>query len=349
MSVPTSGPPQNSGSGIFFFCGLLIVAVGIGLVISAQTEKRIISPEVKILATVPASVKSLHASNTPGLNNVFRLGDSLFSGGAPTEESAFASLSRLGVKTIVCVDGMVPDVDAAHANGIRYVHLPLSYQSLPHEDLVKLVQATRKFPGPFYIHCHHGKNRGPAAAVALWRCLDKTVSPDQAVATLVMMGTSEKYQALYASAQTAVCPSEAELKSVQDDLPEVATVEPLAKSMAVLDRMWDRVAEPTKERSSTTISNQLNTAYDIAEQLRESAELAEVTQEMRPGFQAIIVELERLADIIKVELRKPDETVSERQNVVAAIKKHCTECHARFRDRNSRNDEEVVLHSKFVR
>lgn len=332
MPQPPSSPQPSRGGGLFFFCGLLIVAVAVGLAMTGRSERRSAPAETKRLAALPDAIKPLHPSNAPGLHNVYRLGESLYSGSSPDEEGAFESLAQLGVRTIISVDGAVPDVEAAHAHGMRYVHLPMTYGSVPHDVLVGLVRATRELSGPIYIHCHHGKHRGPAAAVSLWRCLDPSVTNDQAVAAMTVIGTADRYQGLFASVREIVRPTAAELTSAKSDLPEVSHVPPLAKTMAEIDRMWDRVAAPAKNRNSTTIAMQLNTAYDVAEQFREAARLADVPDEMQPGFDAIVDDLEQLANVIKAELRSPTDASPGRDAAVTRVKHRCSECHAKFRD-----------------
>lgn len=297
-----------------------------------RAERQAAPEEAKVLATVPASVRTVHPSNAVGLHNVYRLGDALYSGSSPDEDGAFASLTQLGIKTIITVDGAAPDVEAAHAHGMRYVHLPITYSSVPHETLIGMVRATQELPGPYYVHCHHGKHRGPAASVALWRCLDRHVTTDQAIATMKLIGTADRYQGLYDSVRDLHCPTAAELKAANSELPETTHVPPLAKTMAEIDRMWDRVATPVVARNSTTLSLQLTTAYDIAELFREAARLGDVPDEMQPEFTGIEKDLESLAEIIKNEVRNPSEVSERRADAVAQVKAHCDRCHAKFRD-----------------
>src|SRR5947209_839442 len=70
---------------------------------------------------------SLGSVEAPGLHNVFRLTDKLYSGSSPDGDEGFASLQRLGVKTVISVDGARPDVERAHQFGMRYIHLPIGY------------------------------------------------------------------------------------------------------------------------------------------------------------------------------------------------------------------------------
>jgi hypothetical protein len=208
----------------------------------------------------------------------------------------------------------------------------MTYSSLPKETLIGLVRATRELPGPIYVHCHHGKHRGPAAAVALWRCLDKHATADQAVAAMKVIGTADRYQGLYDSVRNISLPSPAELNSAKSDLPELSHVPPLAKTMAEIDRMWDKVASSSADRSSTTLSMQLTTAYDIAEQFREAARLGDVSEEMQPGFRDIVDDIEKFAETIKGQVRNPGKDNPDRQTAAAKVKQRCDECHAKFRD-----------------
>src|SRR5438094_677830 len=80
---------------------------------------------------------------------------------SPDGDEGFHSLQQLGIKTIVSVDGARPEVDLARKYGLRYVHLPIGYDAVPREQALRIARAIRDLPGPVYIHCHHGRHRGP--------------------------------------------------------------------------------------------------------------------------------------------------------------------------------------------
>jgi hypothetical protein len=84
----------------------------------------------------------------PGVENVFRLTPWLYSGGDPRGTEGLAALQALGIRTIISVDGAVPNVEAARQLGMRYVHLPLGYDGVPRAQAVRLVKAVRTLPGP---------------------------------------------------------------------------------------------------------------------------------------------------------------------------------------------------------
>ena len=267
------------------------------------------------------------------LQNVYRLGQTLYSGSSPRDEAAFSTLSRLGIKTIISVEGAEPDIDTARAHGMRYVHLPIVYAGLTHERLVELVRAANEYPTPIYIYCDRGVDRAPIAAAALWMCLNRQATKEQAIAVAhKISGDANPHPRLLGSLLDATRPTEEEWKASNSALPEVSQLPPFTRSMASIGRMWDRVAIPVKDRHSTTISLQLDTAYDIAEQFRESAAMPGVPDELRPGLQAIVGDAEKLAEIIKSELRDPTAQVTGRQQAVDTINNRCHECHTKFRD-----------------
>ena len=331
MTDSVRGNSTSAGGGPIFFCLLILVAVAVGLVVSGRTATQTAPEAERVLAAFPGSIKPLHASNTPGLRNVFRLGDSLYSGSAPEDSVGFESLSRLGIKTLVSVDGIPPDRENAQEWGIRPIHIPMTYSSVPRETMIELVRVTKEAPGPVYISSSHGTDRGPAAAVALWRTLDRSATSEQSTAALKVMGTDVRYQGLYDSIRNLTIPDSKELGVGLRDLPESSPVPPLSRAMAEIERMWDRVAAEPGDRSSTTLSMQLTTAYDVAEQLRESAHLGDATEVMQPDFQQAVDAVEKLAEIIRSEVRSQEAPSADRTAAVATVNRRCDACHQKYR------------------
>ncbi|HLX72519.1 MAG TPA: hypothetical protein VKV04_23100, partial [Verrucomicrobiae bacterium] len=159
---------------------------------------------------VPATVHPLKAQ---GLDNFYQLSDRFYSGAAPEGDAAFAELQKLGIKTIITVDGTKPDADTARRFGIRYVHLPIGYDGVPPAQALRLVKAAETLPGPIYIHCHHGMHRGPSGAAVICMSVEGW-TPDQAEAWLHLAGTSADYPGLYRSVKTFRPPSDAVLQKV---------------------------------------------------------------------------------------------------------------------------------------
>jgi protein tyrosine phosphatase (PTP) superfamily phosphohydrolase (DUF442 family) len=167
------------------------------------------------------------------LHNLFRVSTHVFSGSSPEGDTAFAELGRLGITTIVSVDGARPDIETARRHGLRYIHLPIGYDGVTSNRTAQLAQAATTVEGPIYVHCHHGKHRGPAAAAIL--CLSKdTGFTDQAVEWLRRAGTAPDYPGLYRSVREFVRPGPDRLGATPP-LPEISPTSTLVESMVAID------------------------------------------------------------------------------------------------------------------
>ena len=78
-----------------------------------------------------------------GIRNVVAYHDGYYSGSMPDGAEAFETLHAMGIKTIISVDGAAPDVEAAKRLGMRYIHLPISYNAFDKQRRLKLTRATR--------------------------------------------------------------------------------------------------------------------------------------------------------------------------------------------------------------
>jgi hypothetical protein len=199
------------------------------------------------------------ARELAGLHNVHRLTARVFSGATPEGDAGFASLRRLGVRTVLSVDGATPEVEHAAAFGLRYVHSPVGYDGIPPAEVARIARALRDLPGPVYVHCHHGQHRGPAAAVAALRCLGE-LTADEGVAALQLAGTDPKYSGLIALPHTTQPLSPAALDRVPAKFPARAATADLTQLMVKIDGLWDRGAA----------------AVQLEELFRESARLPAV-------------------------------------------------------------------------
>jgi protein tyrosine phosphatase (PTP) superfamily phosphohydrolase (DUF442 family) len=175
-----------------------------------------------------------------GLHNAFKIDNQLYSGSSPIEEASFAELARLGVTTIISVDGSKPNVEWARKQGLRYVHLPIGYDGLPKHRIAELMKAAETAKGGVYIHCHHGKHRGPAAVAAVCEGL-RGWTPEIATAWLKQAGTSDDYAGLYRDIHAFCKPDAETLARIPKQLPEVAPTPTLVDSMVTLDDHHDRL------------------------------------------------------------------------------------------------------------
>jgi protein tyrosine phosphatase (PTP) superfamily phosphohydrolase (DUF442 family) len=161
----------------------------------------------------------------------------IYSGGEPETDEAFGELTTLGVKTIVSVDGALPNVERARSHGLRYVHIPIGYNGVPEEAGLALARLVREAEGPFYIHCHHGKHRGQAAAAVA--CVASGAAEGKtALRVLTRAGTSENYAGLWRDVEAYRPPA---ADAALPELVEIAQVDSLAAAMAQIDRATDNL------------------------------------------------------------------------------------------------------------
>jgi protein tyrosine phosphatase (PTP) superfamily phosphohydrolase (DUF442 family) len=171
------------------------------------------------------------------LENVFQASAGLYSGGEPRGDEAFSLLAERGVRTIVSVDGAKPDVEAARRKGIRYVHIPFGYDGVDQASQAALTRVMREATGPIYVHCHHGKHRGPAAAAIACLAAGR-MTTDEAITFMRRAGTGAEYRGLWRDVEKfQPLPADAQLPS----LVETAKVDSLAEAMASLGRSWDQL------------------------------------------------------------------------------------------------------------
>jgi protein tyrosine phosphatase (PTP) superfamily phosphohydrolase (DUF442 family) len=274
-----------------------------------------------------------------GIENTFQLSPRLYSGGDPVGVGGLTALKDLGIKTLISVDGATPDVETARKLGLRYVHLPIGYDGVPREQAVRLVQALKTLPGHVYVHCHHGKHRGPAAA-AVCGIATEGWSNDEAVAWLKKAGTAPEYRGLYASARDFVPPSANELKQVGKDLPERARVAALVETMVQVDQRWDRMTAVQKAGFKASADHPdldpPHEALQLAELFRELLRVPETKVRGKP-FIAAAEAAERTATRLETVLRafgkQPGaESQTRVEAAFLAVAKSCTACHARHRD-----------------
>lgn len=286
-------------------------------------------------ATAPG-VKALEA---PGLHNLFALVTNVLSGSSPEGEEGFAALKKLGVKTIISVDGAKPDIVAARQWGLRYVHLPHGYDGISSNLQLRLARAAQELPGPIYVHCHHGKHRGPTAAAVLCLAQDGWNSA-QAESWLRLAGTATHYTGLYEVVRTFHQPTPEQIRSVPPEFPEVAAVSGLVETMVEVDERWDHLKQVRaagyqvpREHPDLKPAHEavmLWEHYREARRLPESARRGADFIDRLAMAEAEAHEAERLLRLFAAEPK--DELRPKLDQAFDAIGKTCSSCHLSHRD-----------------
>lgn len=271
-----------------------------------------------------------------GLHNTFRVTDHILSGSQPDGDTAFAELARLGVKTIVSVDGARPNVEAARKSGLRYIHLPLEYAGIPAERVAELTLAATTQPGAIYVHCHHGKHRGPAA-VAVMCAATAGWSRESAEAWLLQAGTADDYPGLYRAVREFHPVSTAQLARV-NALPEVAKTPAIVDAMIAMDERFDAL-KAALDAGWKAPRNQPDRAPAIDatilwEHIRELARTDDTARRSNE-YRAKLADAEKAVDDLRLKLRDSPADLTALDASLKRAGQICTACHKV--SRNERN------------
>ena len=273
------------------------------------------------------------------LHNVFALSESIVSGGEPHSEEALAYLAGIGIRTVVSVDGKVPDAVAAKRHGLRYVHVPIRYSGISEDELLALTKTFRELEAPFYVHCFHGRHRGPAAA-AVGRMVRDDVSRERAAAEMRQWcGTSGSYTGLYDVIASRPLPSAEETAAYAWDFPEAKPMEGFRESMVEVTRAHDNLkalaARDWEQGPEHPDLDALREAEILLEVFRQGAELEEV--QARPeDFRGWLAESVRAGESLVDTLRASRDGVgtagARAREALERIGGSCKACHRAYRN-----------------
>jgi len=272
-----------------------------------------------------------------GVHNLAEVAPGLFRGAQPEGDGAFALLADLGVKTILTVDGSRPDVEGAAKHGIRYVHIPVEYSGITRGQQVLIAKAAIEIPGPLFVHCHHGKHRGPAACGIAWMARTG-VSPDAVVADMRIAGTDPRYAGLYGDVVAFRPVTAGELAAVGDgDLVSVARLPDLTEAMVQVDMTFDRMKAVRKAAWRTPAAmpdvQPSHEARILAERFRELGRM-EAAQAKPADFQAWREDAEKAAWALEEALGRDDGAAAG--VAMDRIGTTCNACHDVYRNARKR-------------
>jgi protein tyrosine phosphatase (PTP) superfamily phosphohydrolase (DUF442 family) len=288
-----------------------------------------------VTAPAGAGTPSAHApdAHAAPIHQYRRLSDKFVMGASPETDEDFAFLASEGVKTIVSVDGARPFVEKAEKHGLRYVHVPIGYEGIPREKQVQLAHAFTELEGPFYVHCHHGKHRGPAACM-VGRILLDGISVDEAVAELKAQGTDPKYRGLYA-VPGQVKPVTREEIAAAPPLVSAAKVEGLQAAMVLVDEGWERLKlvkkagwAPPKDHPDVDPAHE---ATILAERYRELLRTDDVAKRDET-FRKLMKASEDAAWELSAALEKGKVDPKRAAEAFDGGANSCSKCHTLYRD-----------------
>ena len=274
------------------------------------------------------------AVDYPGLHNVVAYGIGRYSGAVPEGENGFASLAQLGVKTIISVDGAVPEVERAQAHGLRYVHLPIGYNGLEPQQSLEIARALRDLPGPVYLHCHHGKHRS-AAALGTAAVILGELAPLEALERMKVSGTAPNYKGLFHSVASATPASKEQLDAAAHEFPAVAQTNDMVQAMVAIDESFEDLKG--SERAAWGVPDdhpdlvpaaQAGRIADLLRQLAQAPELQTKPQELLDWLR----ESSGMAQALEDGLLAGNISTAELSARMKLLGQSCKNCHAAYRD-----------------
>ncbi len=198
-------------------------------------ERRSANPSIRVQSIPTLSLERYHL---PGIENFWALSPRIHSGSAPQGDAAFEALAKIGIRTVISVDGAEPDVETAARYGIRTVHLPMEYSGISQEDGWRLVKAVGIGSEGVYVHCHKGLHRGPTAVALLCMALEAWPATF-AERWMHIAGTSEVYAGLYDSVKNFRVPSAEDLENIPEGPVEPVEVSPLVECMVQIENRFE--------------------------------------------------------------------------------------------------------------
>jgi protein tyrosine phosphatase (PTP) superfamily phosphohydrolase (DUF442 family) len=269
----------------------------------------------------------------PSLPNAHVVNSKVICGGQPEGDAGFERLGAMGVKTIISVDGIAPNVEAAHRLGIHYVHLPFGYDGVPEIRGEEIAKAIAELPGPIYVHCHHGQHRAPAA-VAVACVMNGMLPPSQAESVLQQFGTGINYVGLWQSARDAKPLDPQVLKALKVQFVEKAPLPPLADAMVAVDERMDHLKQLQnsgwKAPQSHPDLDPPHETLQLDELLREIARSKQAAHKLE-DFRAKLADAEASAAALHNTTLKSDSL--ESNAALMRLSASCANCHKTYRDR----------------
>ena len=289
----------------------------------------------------------------PGIHNVVAFADGFYSGSVPEGDAGFDSLAALGVKTVISVDGAIPEVDKAKARGMRYVHLPIGYDGFDDTRKGQLVRAVRDLAKPIYLHCHHGKHRSAGAAGTVGVSLG-WITNDQAAARMKVSGTAEGYKGLWACTAKAAPMMSALIDAASADFPEVTKPDSMTAAMVSIDEVFDRlkIVEKNgwvvpKDHPDLAPAADAGKLADLYRLLLDDSHVTALEDEARKDFRALLAAGSERAGALETMLAagapkstgvaaSDEAAIAEHKKKLSAAMKqitaNCKDCHVKYRD-----------------
>jgi len=295
---------------------------------------------VQLALSTPPAPDAAAPLDLPGVHNIVAFQgaakEPFLSGSAPEGTVGLDALAKLGVRTIISVDGAIPEVEAAKARGMRYVHLPIGYDGFDEVRKAELVRAVRDLPKPIFIHCHHGKHRSAGAAGTIAVSLGWMTNAE-AAGRMKVSGTAEGYKGLWSCTAKAAPMMAAAIDAARAEFPEVTRPDSMVAAMVAIDEALERVRLVEKhgwkvpeDHPDLAPAADAGKLADLLRLLEKDAHVEKLDEGARTEFRVLLEKNARQAsDLEDLLLAKDSAKLGAAMKALAA---GCKECHVKYRD-----------------
>ena len=269
----------------------------------------------------------------PSPKVLIQLSERIYCGSQPSP-GAFERLSRLGIRTVVSVDAAAPNIAAASRWGLRYVHIPVGYDGISRHAGLSLARVVRDTVGPIYIHCHHGRHRGPAAAAIACQ-VEGVVDSEAALRILKDAGTGTGYVALWEDVRQYEVPSgNVELPPLEQLVSPGTMAAGMAKLSEWLEDIEVHCAGQPMSVSDSRREAAGASALLIQEGLHEM--WRQLAGDSDARFRSWMKYSEERAKALRGSLKSDATSTREITRRLEDVKRACQQCHRQYRDNGHR-------------
>lgn len=198
----------------------------------------------------------------------------------------------------------------------------------------------RELEGPFFVHCFHGKHRGPAAA-AFGRVALDGARRDQAVAEMRQYcGTSGKYGGLYETVARGVVPTEEQTRALVWDFPAAHSFDGFRGVMVAATRAHDHLKltakrgfRPDPEHPDLNARNEAARLAELFTTALALDETSERPEEYRVWLQESADHARSLAQRIRdLQTHEAEGLLTDALDELKAVTQRCDTCHKAYRN-----------------
>ncbi len=279
-----------------------------------------------------ANQQPVHTPQVDAIPNLHPLTDRLYSGGEPVGQQVYQQLAGLGIQTVISVDAVAPDQALADKYSIRVIHLPIGYDGIDADRAAALTKALVTIDGPIYLHCHHGKHRGPAA-LAVGAIGAGEITNEQGRDFLVLAGTSKDYPGLWDAVADASPMDRQALNDESITLPAAAEVGDFLEVMSSIDRAHEDLWICADNGFVAPPEHPDLAPASLARQIRDGLQALEHDPlvEQEGGLFAMWME-ESAALASRVEAEIIAGNTQAAMDALYALGDSCVDCHSKYRD-----------------